>query len=326
MSFVPWMITSGNGRYFIATLLLVGPLAVVLLHQLPLTRGARITGAVFMLAAQAFLAHDVAPWHSWGLVEWREPPPFAVDVPQDVAREPATFVTLTAISYSLLAPSFHPGSHWISLASQQGRPIPARETRRVQQLLDALPKVYVLFPSPPGQVTADTRIPEQLAESLDLVLLPHGLRFPADRQCRLLPSRGLTAFGLQPGEPVSTKPEDQRGFWLCRATRVPPGNAAPPVPVDPRTQAVFDRIEHTCPRMFPPGSSSSVALSEGVRRYYIDSDMRLYVGDTGEVYYKYIRSLNAVRIGTVDEVLAPSFRLDCNSMRGRGAMPWDREI
>jgi hypothetical protein len=78
--------------------------------------------------------------------------------------------------------------------------------------------------------------------------------------------------------------------------------------------------------MFPPGSSSSVALSEGVRRYYIDSDMRLYVGDTGEVYYKYIRSLNAVRIGTVDEVLAPSFRLDCNSMRGRGAMPWDREI
>jgi hypothetical protein len=325
-SFVPWLVTSGNGRYFIATLLLVGPLAIALLHQLPLTRGGRLAGAAAMLATQAFLAYDVVPWHSWGLVEWRDPPPFAVDVPPDIARQPATFVTMTGISYSLLAPSFHPESHWINLASQQGRPISARDTRQVQQLLTQASKIYLVFPSPPGQVITSTRIPEPLAQSLDAALVPHGLRMPADRQCRLMPSRGLTSLGLQPGAPVPTAPEDQRGFWLCRADRLAPGQVPAPAPIDPRIEAMFNRVEQMCPRMFRPGTAISVALPGGVRRYYTDSDMRLFVTEDGEVLYKYIRSMNAVSIGSVDQVLAPSFKLDCGNIHGRAGMPWDRDI
>lgn len=325
-SFVPWLVTSGNGRYFMATLLLVGPLAVVLLHQMPLTRGGRLAGAALMLATQGFLAYDVVPWHSWGLVEWRDPPPFAVDVPQDVARRPATFVTMTSISYSLLAPSFHPESHWISLASQQGRRVSPRDTRQVQQLLTKASTIYVLFPSPPGQVITSTRIPEPLAESLDAALTPHGLRMPADRQCRLMPSRGLTSLGLQPGAPVPTAPEEQRGFWLCPADRVAPVPAPAIASTNPRVEAMFDRLEQMCPRMFKPGTAISVALPGGIRRHYSDSDMRLFVTQDGEVLYKYIRSMNAVSIGSVDQVLDPSFKLDCKNIHGRSGMPWDREI
>jgi hypothetical protein len=245
-------------------------------------------------------------------------------VPQDLVQQPATYVTMTSISYSLIAPAFHPQSHWMSLASQQGRPIPAAEARRVQQLIDQSPLVYLIFPTPPGQLAAGARIPDELADAMDGALLPHGLRMPADRVCRLLASRGLTSMGLQPGEAVPVAPELQRGFWLCAAGKAPPGTK-PAAPIDPRAQAVFERIEHMCPRMFPPGNATSVTLPSGTRRYYIDSDMRLYIADDGEVLYKYIRSLNAVTLGTVDEVLAPSFRFDCNTIRGRG-MPWDREI
>jgi hypothetical protein len=247
-------------------------------------------------------------------------------VPKQLQQQPATYLTMTSISYSLIAPAFHPQSHWISLASQGGRPIPAGEARRVQQLIAQSPVVYVVFPTPPGQLSAGTRMPDELADAMESALLPRGLRLPADRICRLLPSRGLTSMGLQPGEAVPTAPEFQRGFWLCAAVKAPAGAKPAPTTIDPRAQAVFERVEHMCPRMFPPGNASSVALPSGTRRYYIDSDMRLYVGQDGEVLYKYIRALNAVTIGTVDEVLSPTFWFDCNAIRGRGGMPWEREI
>jgi hypothetical protein len=324
-SFVPWMATSGNGRYFVGILLVVGPLIVGLVHQLPLSRSSRIAAVVFMLGAQLFLIRDVAPWHSWGMVEWRDAPAFGVDVPKELVQQPATYVTMTSISYSLIAPAFHPQSHWISLASQHGRSVPAGEARRVKELIDQSPQVYLIYPTPPAQLAAGTRIPDELFDAMDSVLRLHDLRMPADHHCRLMPSRGLTSMGLQPGEAVPVEPELQRGFWLCAVAKAPAGTKPAAPPIDPRAQAVFERIEHMCPRMFPPGNSGSVALPTGARRYYIDSDMRLYVGHDGEVMYKYIRSMNPVTIGTIDEVLAPAFRFDCNSIRGRG-MPWEREI
>jgi hypothetical protein len=323
-TFVAWMATSGNGRYFMPTLLLAGPLCIALLNALPISRGARVGAALFMLAAQGFLLHEVAPWHSWGLVEWRDPPAFAVDVPRDLVETPATYVTVNGISYSLIAPAFHPASRWMSVASQQGRPTHAQERQRVRDVIAQSGVVYVLFPSLPGQPITTHHLQPELARALDTALLPHGLRLP-EQECRVLASRGLTSMGVRAGEPVPTAPELQRGFWLCKADKVAPVNLPPGGPVDPRIEAAFAHVEAQCPRMFPPGTATTVALSSGARRFYLESDMRLYVSESGQVMYKYIRAMNAVALGTIDEVLAPGFHLECNAIRGRG-MPWDREI
>ena len=67
-------------------------------------------------------------------------------------------------------------------------------------------------------------------------------------------------------------------------------------------------------------------LPVGVRRFYVDSDMRLYVFKDGRVVYKYMRALNPVILGTLEEVMAPEFRIDCTGIRGRAGLPWEREI
>src|SRR5690606_18322071 len=145
-----------------------------------------------------------------------------------------------------------------------------------------------------------------------------------DRACRWLHSRGLTAMGLRPGESLAEEAARQRGFWLCPLAKLPAAQR-PVRPVPPAdVEAAMDRIEQQCPRFFRPGARSLV-LPMGARRFYPDSDMRLYVLNDGRVLYKYMRALNNVEVGTKDDVLAPGFRMDCN-IAGRSGLPWEREI
>lgn len=322
-TFVPWLATSGNGRYFMPTLFVVGPLCVALLHQLPFGRGLKLGLLGFMVAAQGFLLTQVEPWNSWGLAPWKAGPAFAVDVPADLRERPATYVTLSSISYSLVAPRFHPESRWVSLASLQVLSGETADVRRVRLLLEASPVVHVMFPSLAGAVVASgDKVPlADQSDAIDLVLGEHGLRLERDR-CRLLPSAGLTAVGVKPGQPLEGQ---ERGFWVCAAAKVPRAIEAARPRASPQAEAALDRIEQLCPRMFPPGTAGTSVLPVGARRFYVASDMRLYALNDGRVAYKYMRALNAVVVGTREEVLAEGFRMDCK-IQGRAGLPWEREI
>lgn len=320
-SFVPWLATSGNGRYFMVSLLVVGPLCIALLHHLPVQQGARLGLAGLMVAAQVFLLHEVQPWNSWGLAPWRAGPAFEVQVPEDLRRQPATYVTLSNISYSLIAPSFHPQSRWISLSSVPTQPADAPDLRRATKLLEASPVIHALFPSLENVLGDKAPLAEQ-SDAIDLALVDHGLQLRRS-ECRLLPSQGLTHVGAQPGQALEEMAP--RGFWVCGTARVDAASAPAKPQPSPDMEAVLDRVERMCPRLFPPGTARSHMLSVGLRRFYSESDMRLYLLNDGKVVYKYMRALNSVVLGGKDEVMASGFRMDCN-IRGRAGLPWEREI
>jgi len=319
-TFVPWLATSGNGRYFMPSLFIVGPLCIALAHHLPLRQGWRLGLAGLMVLVQVALLHEVQPWSSWGLAPWREGPAFGVDVPQDMREKPATYVTLSSISYSLIAPNFHPDSRWINLSSQNGRPGDSPDQRRARALLSASPVVYGVFPSAQRLAGEVEILPEQ-ADAIDLGLAEYQLRI-VRKQCRIVASRGLTAIGARDGQEIADK--EPRGFWFCRLekhTAAPAEQKKAP----PDVEAVFDRVEQQCPRLFPPGAARTTVVGSGFRRFYPDADMRLYVMDDGQVMYKYLRALNAVELGTKADVMRDSFHVDCN-IRGRAGLPWEREI
>jgi hypothetical protein len=321
-AFVPWLVTSGNGRYFIPVLLVVGPLCIALLHHLPLERSKRLGLGVAMLVAQLALLHEVEPWNSWGMAHWGDGPAFAIDVPQDLRAQPATYVTLSGNSYSLIAPNFHPQSRWINIASQQGRWVNDRDVQRLQQLLDASPVIYLLFPSLPQQSVTPQPDPAAL-DAVELATNEQRLGIDRAQPCRWLASEGLTALGSR--RDGAADPDPPRGFWACPARRTSPASGPAQPLRDPEIEAVFNRVERLCPRMFPPRSAPTGQLLMGARRFYTESDMRLYVLEDGRVMYKYMRALNPVFIGTSKEVLAEGFRMDCN-IRGRAGLPWEREI
>lgn len=321
--FVPWLATTANGRYFLAGLLIVGPVCVGLAWLLPLTRAMRLALAVGMVALQAFVVQQSIPWRAWTMASWNEPPYFHVDVPPESRARPATYVTLSAISYSLLAPMFHPQSRWISL---HNAPFPDRVTADGRRTADFLAKadpgsLTLLAPAVPGMLTPQ-RLPNAgVSGAIDQQLAPYQLAL-VPGACRFLASRGLADMGLGDKTP---RERAQSGFWLCQLARRQ--GAAPGALPANRHDAVFKALEAQCPRLFPPGGDrDSQALPNGEVRTYLRAEMKAYVYDSGEVYYKYYRALNPVLVGKADDLLAGRSRLDCGKIRGRSGLPWEREI
>lgn len=323
-AFVPWLMTSGNGRYFVAVLLLVGPLCIGLLRLVPVTPGMRMAMAVAMVAWQGFLLVEISPWRSWTYVDWGRGPAFEVEVPPEFTQSPATYVGLANISYSIIAPRFHPASRWINISAQKGLGDRSPDQLRTEAFLRTGDPLRAILPAPPGDGTA-TEIEEPLRVAIDDLLARQGLSISDPRQCRFLPSGGLHAAAHESRE-AETKHSSTLGFWICplvREVRSGPG-ASDPVPA--RTEEVFHKMERTCPGLFRPGESATLRIPAGALRGYPGTDMKLYVLNDGTVMYKYFRALNPAVVGTVDKVLDPAFRMDCRQVRGRSGLPWEREI
>ena len=116
------------------------------------------------------------------------------------------------------------------------------------------------------------------------------------------------------------------GFWIC-PLRYPVENSTPEKAVTSlNVEHAFEAVERACPRFFQPGTARLRASMKGYLRMYHGSDMRVFVMDTGEVMYKYWRAMNPETIGTISQVLEKNFAMDCNNLRGRSGLPWERNI
>lgn len=324
LAFVPWLTTTGNGRYFIAFLLIAGPLCIGLLHLIPVTRSFRVLIAVGMLSWQAFLLVDTNPWRTWGHVSWTDAPAFQVDIPPGVMAEPATYVTLSNISYSLIAPRFHPASRWINIAMLPGLGDKSPDGLRAQALIATPGPLRVIFPTLPGGQEG-ARIDPLLGQAIDELLAVHGLSLQDDAQCRLLLSGGLAGLASARVRDAGLEKPAVHGFWLCPVARHASTRVAQARPASERAESVFRKLESVCPRIFP-GPATSFQIRGGVLRGYPESDFKLYVLDDGHTWYKYIRALNPVFLGTAEKVLDPAFTMDCNNIQGRSGLPWERGI
>jgi hypothetical protein len=309
LAMVPWLATTGNGRYFTPFLMLLGPLCVGLVRLLPLSRSMGFATVAMLLLGQGFLITQSAPWGTWAHLYWREAPYFQVDTPP---REPRSYVILTPISYSLIAPQFPQESRWMNASA----PIPgARERERGRKWLMAARSLTLVAPSMPSHTTDDGQPTEGVIRVFNQLIRSRGLSVVPGARCELLHSRGLVTMERRnAGDADSAR----IGFWLCPLRFDPAAYFAEPAqpaggkqPID----EVFDGVEKLCPRFFPPGEARTEYIGGGAMRHYSESDTRVYVMDDGEVLYKFWRSLNAVTIGTRQDVLAGKVHVDCTRIR-----------
>lgn len=325
LAFVPWLATSGNGRYFIAFLLVAGPLCIGLAQLLPASRSIRLALAAAMVAWQGYLIYEIDPWRSWGFVVWGDGEPFGIEVPADVVRQPATYVTLSSISYSLIAPRFHPNSRWVNITMRGGLSDKSPDGQRTQALIAAPGPLKAIFPTVPGGQESE-RMDPALGSAIDDLLAGHGLSIAGDEQCRLLLSPGLAGLTSSRLDAARAGKPGLHGFWLCPLARQASQRTTQAPPVPQRSELVFEKLERLCPRIFRAGETVSLRIPAGAVRGYPGSDTKLYVFDDGQVLYKYVRALNPVPLGVVDEILSPGFAMDCANVRGRSGLPWERQI
>lgn len=325
-AFIPWLLTTGNGRYFLPFLLTAGPLCLAGVYLLPATRGFRLTLAVCLVAIQAFATYEASPLRSWGLGQWRTAPYFQIDVPRDMVIDPSTYVTISSISYSLIAPLFHPSSRWINLSNAPTDRSQTLGGRRTHTLLASGLPLTLFAPSIPGGAT-DKGLPNsETVRAINILLADHRLAILQPNKCRLLRARGLVSGAKKNSDGSELVALNAAGFWACplkypMADSINRGEIA-----KSRFDAIFEKVETICPRFFRPGEAATRVINGGELREYGGSDMKVYVLDDGAVMYKYYRSYTPQLIGKIDDVMSGKVVVDCGKIRGRSGLPWEHDI
>ena len=325
LSFAVWMATTGNGRYFIPVLLAAGPLCVALIYHLPFTRNLRLSLAGLVLALQAFVVVQNNPWQWWGLGPWGDEAFFPIELDQEAITIPATYVTSTSISYSLVAPRFPNASRWVNISSQPD-PYNNPDGRRVQDLLAASKSIQLLIPSMPDHMTIDGVPGERITRVINEMIGRQRLTLEDPKKCRLLRSRGIASQAFRDVDAVRPAVVAKMGFWVCPLRYPVAATATSSNEGSPEVNRALDAVEKTCPRFFPPGHAPSSRIEGGVVRGYSAADMKLYAFDDRKIYYRYWRALNPVLVGSIEQVLASGFRMNCDTIRGRSGLPWERQL
>ena len=114
LSFVPWMATSGNGRYFMPYLLLIGPLCIGLISLLSCTRSMKASVTLLVLAVQGHALYQNNPWKpadSWALIPWLEAGYFPIELDHKSIDPRTTYISVTSPTFTLVAPKFSDASN-----------------------------------------------------------------------------------------------------------------------------------------------------------------------------------------------------------------------
>lgn len=314
-----WTFVSGNGRYFSWALLLIGPLVVMACMLLPGSRSLRWTVLSVVLALQLVVLGLSRSSNPWAAI-------LATDTSMPLAesplrQQPAVFLTVSNLSYSILVPRFHPQSRWASISGQYDILPGTLEWGRLGELLSSpLPK-YLLTPVRPEDHDQQGQPYGRSLQVLSDTLARFGLAFQPGG-CVTLSSSLSGPEWLKQG-----KDRDKYGFWVCslRTTGAPPQQAPAAAPAAQANLAALDAVERSCPRFFPPGGGQPSLVEGAYQRHYRSTDVRLWVHPAGLVLFQYFRAMNPTVLGTVDDVRAGRFTLPCDKLPGRYRPFWERD-
>jgi hypothetical protein len=317
IAFYVWTFLIGNGRYFVAGLLVVGPVLVLLVRSMPLRAQARTLVLIGLVGLQALMVQVSFLHGALMLARWTDGPGLPVDRNTALRRQPALFVTVSAISQSALVPLFHPESRWVNLVGQATiRPgmLEFAQWREVSAI--PLPRYLVMYAvrSPPPDDARPDAAEEAQARA---ALAAYGLSRDNDRPCEMLRSHlRPDAATREPGvRPMLV-------YWFCPLSS---DALPPPAPKQPGiADEVFAAVERYCPRYFPPGGGQPFASDAGVARTYPMSDTRLVVDARGRVMFQYFRASAATLVGMADRVRQGEINFDCDKLPGRYLFPWER--
>lgn len=263
-----WIATSGNGRYGMLVLLLVGP---CLARTVELAGGVRVARIVLPVVLVAQLAAISMNSHSrWFLAEsWsREWLPFVV--PERARREPALYLSMEAQTMSAVVPFLHPGSSFVNLRGQHSV---APGWKRVEALLARHGgKARALGRG--LRLQADGLPRPEVVEAYDSTMLRFGFRIDTS-DCYAIGWRG-EEDALARAANVLAGLGSRGGVLSLGSCALVPGERDPrDIAAEARMSAVFERIERACPRLFRGHTAITEPLGEEWSRTYAGLEARL---------------------------------------------------
>jgi len=318
-----WIATTGNGRYFMPFLVIVGPLLVAMVWRLPLSRAMRSFILLLLLVVQAGFVSVNSPWNpsnTFELSAWSNSAPFSLDADLLPKDEDVTYVTVMEQSYSIIAPMLSDRGRWINLRYFEGRDFFGSShlfgdaRRRLSEAKD----LRLLVRSFPRSAEVESGLPNgDTLAFLGSYVRPYGMILKPGSVCQVVHSDTLayTELAVFSGS-VGLDVEGMRrhsGFWVCPLSFV--GDNLAEEANRLRSSAggrSIEKMERICPTYFPAGQMTFRHEGGELVRYYPSSDVRLIYSEANrKLFAKFTFALNPVLLGDAEDIAADSFSYDC---------------
>lgn len=261
-----WIATSGNGRYGMLVLLLVGPCLALALERAGGVRVARIALPVVLVAQVTAIAMISPP--RWFMAERWSREWFPFHAPE---RPPALYLTMEAQTMSAVVPHLHPQSSFVNLRGQHSV---APGWKRVQALLAR----HGGRPRALGRglrLQADALPRPEVVEVYDSTMLRFGFRLDTS-DCYAIGWRGEEDALARAANLLAARlPSHERLLSLASCALVPGERDPRDIAAEERMARVFDRIERECPRLFRGHTAVTEPLGAEWSRTYAGLEARL---------------------------------------------------
>jgi hypothetical protein len=305
VTWILWLATSGNSRYFIPMACVCSVLVVGLL---PWVVGARRRVWVPVLAAWAalqLLQICMNPGVRWSnAFAWDDGPWLKVDVPERLRTEPALYLSMGALSNSFLAAYLAPQSAFINFTGSYALGPDGPGGPRIDELMRRYAPHLRLLASGDRLYTDLKHVPN--LPDADGALSRFGLRVdPED----------CATIALTLTKPTAHQPPFTGDVITCGLVPDSTYRAAL-APAEQQAAVILDRLEDACPELFQPRRPVTEYRNHRWLRAYINTDVFAWVSRGWVKVYNGVSGDGPIFVGRDSDWSAAPQRVACGRRGG----------
>ena len=284
-SYVFWLATSGNARYALPALMLLGLLLARSAQALLPRSMARIALGLLLVGQIAYYGADGD--RRVEAIPWDAKPFLQTSVPPKLVQTPYLHLSVGTQTLAAMAPYLHPDGALINLVGQMSMPSDGALGQALQQRLQAWKdRTRFLFQAA-GDADGVPVLTAVVRKRLNRMVHRSGLSIDfADCE----PMRIEREFGRGPQPLLMLSCAAFEGATPATASKLGAARQA------------FAMIESRCPRIFGPPPLATDDNGEFLQRLYVNSDARVTVSPEDGVLVSHFRSMKIIFLGSIDQV------------------------
>lgn len=289
VGFFAWLFGSTIGRYALPLWMLAGILLPFTVARLMPARWA-VTAMAILLCAQLIHGFISVGNYRWQPTAW-EGSWVEVNVPSELQRKKAFYLSVGVQTYSIVIPYFSSDSVFSNIIGQYTLPYGAAMPPRLQRMIrDWDGDFYVL-----GAVIQnyDAVLPKRIRDDFSALLAPYGFSL-VDRPCEKVRLKGAGVVPWAGSSLLNPQKSAYFDIFACRLYKNPPGPDK--VWEIERVNRVFDVLERLCPQRLGP-QATTIQGRAGWQRLYFKQQSALILKD-GVVFYRPYLSMSDKVVGS----------------------------
>lgn len=315
MSWVLWLASSANSRYFLPMSSVAAVLITALLYRLFLSRPKVLGYALAIILGLQGVELWYGGEYRWNAATWGGPW-LDISVPARLRTEPNLYLTMGVQSNSFIAPFLAPGSGLMNFSGGYALGPDGPGGNEIKALVARYaPHLRMLINGERLYPNDGAHAPTQ--DEVDSVLGRFGLRVDSS-DCETIRVRGIpdsirTSLDHSPSEPTQAAQYGARGTLYLLSCRVITStiDRTAALARQKEVDLIFDRVEDACPKLFQPKRLLTEQVGSLWMRFYINTDLKAWVSKGWVKFVNPIRGDDVVYIGREADWARAPLRLAC---------------